>query len=56
MFLQMRQTITIQELDSAIKGLGRDKAAGHDNIVNEFIIKAPLNVKLAILSVFNNIL
>ena len=48
--------IELKELEGAIKTLKTDKSAGEDLILNEFILNAPRNVKLAILMLFNNIL
>ena len=48
--------VTIEELEKGIKELKKDKAAGHDAIVNEFIINAPCVVKCLLLAIFNNIL
>lgn len=48
--------ITKEELEKAIKELKRDKAAGHDDIVNEFIINASATVKSLFMSIFNTIL
>ena len=48
--------ITLEELNTSIKGLKRDKSCGNDGIVNEFIINAPLYVKDFLLLLFNTIL
>ena len=46
----------MKELEATIKELGRDKAAGHDDVINEFIVNASLGVRIIILTIFNNIL
>ena len=48
--------IDLNELHNAINNLKKDKAAGFDLILNEFIINATLNLKVLILAIFNNIL
>ena len=48
--------ISLEELESTIKGLRRDKSAGQDMILNEFIVNASMGIKLLILAIFNNIL
>ena len=48
--------ISMQELESTIKELKRDKSAGQDNIINEFIVNASLGIRIIILAIFNNIL
>ena len=48
--------IDMNELDKAINSLKREKSAGHDSILNEFIIHASLSVKVLILLLFNIIL
>ena len=48
--------ISLDELNTAIKSLKRDKSCGNDGIVNEFIINAPLYVKDFLLLLFNAIL
>ena len=48
--------IVMEELDHAIKGLKKNKAAGHDYILNEFFINASFLVKLFILILFNTLL
>ena len=54
--LELDRDITIDELQLAIRELKRDKAAGHDAIVNEFIINAPLVVHFLLISIFNSML
>ena len=49
-------TITLGELDENIKELKSDKSAGLDNVLNEFIVNAPISVRLLIVAIFNNIL
>ena len=53
---ELDEEITIQELESTIKELRKDKSAGHDNILNEFIVNASPTIKFLILAIFNNIL
>ena len=53
---ELDRPITMQEVEATIKELGSDKSAGHDNIINEFIVNASPGIKLIILSIFNNIL
>ena len=48
--------ITIGELDLAIKGLKGNKAAGMDNVLNEFIINSSQDIKCLMLLLFNRIL
>ena len=48
--------IRLEELDSALKGLKKNKSAGEDNLLNEFFKNASLPVKLFILLLFNKIL
>ena len=48
--------ITLGELDENIKELKSDKSAGLDNVLNEFIVNAPISVRLLIVAIFNNIL
>ena len=53
---QLDSPFTLLELEENIKELKSDKAAGSDMIINEFIKKSSLSVKLLILSIFNYIL
>ena len=46
----------MKELEGAIKGLKRNKSAGEDNILNEFLKNASLTVKIFILILFNKLL
>ena len=48
--------ITMKELEGTIKELRRDKSAGQDKILNEFIINASFRLKMIFLVIFNNIL
>ena len=48
--------IEFDELEGAISSLKREKSAGEDLILNEFILNAPRHVKLVMLMIFNNIL
>ena len=48
--------ITMNELEISIKSLKRNKACGHDYILNEFILNASLQVKVFLLLLFNSIL
>ena len=48
--------IKLEELESALKGLKKNKSAGEDNLLNEFFKNASLPVKLFILLLFNKIL
>ena len=48
--------ITMKEVDTAIKDLKKGKSAGHDSIINEFLIHASLGIKILLLTIFNNIL
>ena len=48
--------IDMKELEGAIKGLKRNKSAGEDNILNEFLVNASLAVKIFILIIFNKLL
>ena len=48
--------IEMEELNVAIKSLKKNKAAGEDNLVNEFFLHASMPVKLFILILFNKIL
>ena len=48
--------ITMKELEYSIKSLKRNKACGHDKIINEFILNAPFQVKYFMLLLFNCIL
>ena len=48
--------IEMKELETAIKGLKKNKAAGHDNIINEFFLNASEGVMMFILILFNKIL
>ena len=50
------EPLTMDELESNIRELKTDKSAGHDNVLNEFIVNAPVSVRLLILAIFNNIL
>ena len=49
-------TITLSELEENIKDLKSDKSAGQDNVLNEFIVNAPISVRLLIVAIFNNVL
>ena len=40
--------ITLTELESHIKELKINKSTGHDSILNQFIINAPLNITLLV--------
>ena len=48
--------IDIEELNNAIKNLKNGKAAGPDDILNEFITNTTLDGKLCILALFNSVL
>ena len=48
--------IVYDELEEAINGLKKNKAAGPDNIINEFFLNASVELKLLILVLFNVIL
>ena len=48
--------ITPDEFDSSIKNLKKEKSAGPDTVLNEFIINAPNAVKVVLLQLFNRIL
>ena len=48
--------IGMSELEGAIKCLKKDKSAGEDLILNDFILNASHTVKILILIIFNNIL
>ena len=48
--------ITPDEFDSSIKNLKKEKSAGPDTVLNEFIINAPNAVKVVLLHLFNRIL
>lgn len=48
--------IDMKELEGAIKGLKKNKSAGEDNILNEFLINSSLTVKIFILILFNKLL
>ena len=48
--------IGMSELEGAIKSLKKDKSAGEDLILNDFILNASHTVKILILIIFNNIL
>ena len=48
--------ISSEELDRAIKGLKKGKAVTEDSIANEFLKNAGLNLRNAILNVFNQCL
>ena len=50
------EPIELDELEGAIKSLNTDKSAGEDLVLNEFILNAPMNIKFALLLLFNNIL
>ena len=50
------EPLTMDELESNIRELKTDKSAGQDNVLNEFIVNAPVSVRLLILAIFNNIL
>ena len=48
--------ITLQEFNMIIKTLKRDKSCGNDEIINEFIIYAPVYIKEFLLLIFNAII
>ena len=48
--------ITLDELNDSIKDLKKEKSAGNDGILNEFLINASPAVKYLILAIFNSIL
>ena len=48
--------ISMEELERSISKLKGGKAAGPDDILNEFIVNAPSTVKSLILSIFNSVL
>ena len=54
--LELDKEITLEELNNAISKLKLEKSAGHDLLVNEFVIYAPDHVKNVLLSIFNKIL
>ena len=53
---ELDKDIDIIELEAAIKELKKNKASGDDLILNEFIIYAPMKIKLILLCIFNCIL
>ena len=44
---------TFEELDSQISKLKRNKSPGYDEVPNEFLINLPENIKMLLLSLFN---
>jgi len=48
--------VGMNEIETAIKGLKRNKAAGQDNVVNEFLLNSSVGIKLFLLVLFNTIL
>ena len=52
----LNTSFTIAELDKLIKKLKNNKAAGIDNIINEFIKFSPDNYKALLIKLFNTIL
>ena len=53
---ELDSPFSLNELEINIKGLKTNKAAGSDLILNEFILNASQEVKLLILTIFNQIL
>ena len=53
---ELDKNIDLVELNSAIKDLSKNKATGHDQVLNEFIINSPTNIRYLILMLFNSIL
>ena len=53
---ELDKNIDFVELNSAIKDLSKNKATGHDQVLNEFIINSPTNIRYLILMLFNSIL
>ena len=50
------KNIDIEELNSAIRDLSKNKATGHDQVLNEYIINSSTPIRYLILMIFNNIL
>ena len=46
----------MKELEGAMSQLKKNKAAGHDHVINEFIINLSLGAKKTLLAIFNNIM
>ena len=53
---ELDREITMEELNNAITKLKKDKSAGADVIINEFLMYSPQHVKTFILNIFNKIL
>ena len=49
------KNLDIEELNSAISDLSKNKATGHDQVLNEYIINSSTPIRYLILMIFNNI-
>ena len=54
--VELDRDVTIEELKKAICEVKKEKAAGHDGVLNEFIINASIAVQFVLITIFNSTL